>query len=172
MKVSMHRGVVMVLWVAILAACAVSTTGPAAAQSPDVKIKIIKNQGKPNCTAAGNCALLVKDNRGLGVCKSKKQDNGNTFCWDDFSWTVNAGASHLTSDHKVVIRWSPMSTRGSDTCLNATEYELNEANGWTATATVQNVATCFAKSAWFYDVILDYNGTEIDKKDPGVIIDN
>ena len=166
------RGVVLALIGTVVIAWVLSA--PAAAAPPNIHIKV-KNLGGGNCVGPGTCCrtansceLLVKDNRGLGVCKTPRTD-GATYCYASFSWEVLGNPNLLTPQHKIVIEWSRLSTRGSYACLNEEKYELTDST-WKANATVQG--GCPDKSAWFYDITLWYNTTKIDSKDPGVIIDN
>lgn len=163
----------------VLAALVLGVLGaaPVVAQPPEVTIWVEKAPGKPTCANPGDCELRVVQNRGLGVCKNAKSYNPGggqkTFCSQTFDWQAKAQGNVLTSDHEIVIVWSPVSTPGSEDCLDQTQYTLTEASSWKATATVQsNAPRCFAKSVWFYDAVLYYDGTVLDRKDPGVIIDN
>ena len=81
------------------------------------------------------------------------------------------GKGHLTDDHLVLINWSPQSSAGSAACLNQTNYVLTKASS-TATATVQSSPQCTGKMTWLYDVVLLYEGKEIDRDDPGVLIED
>ncbi|MDX1643044.1 MAG: hypothetical protein R3244_01660 [Thermoanaerobaculia bacterium] len=147
------------------------------AQPPEVTIWVEKATGKPECANKGDCTLEIVANRGLGVCKNPKSYNPGggqkTFCSNTFEWRAKSQGNVLSEEHEIVIVRSPFSTPGSEDCLDDVQYSLTEASSWEATATVQsNAPRCFAKSVWLYDAILYYNGVEIDRKDPGVIIDN
>lgn len=175
----MGKSVSTATGIALAALLLVLCAGPGMAQPPEVTIWVEKagNNTRNQCVNRDDCELRVVANRGLGVCKSAKTyDPGTgqkTFCSQTFDWKAQAKGNLLTTDHEIVIIRSPSSTPGSDTCLDRMKYTLSKASSWKVTAKVQqNVPECFAKSVWFYDAILYYKGVEIDREDPGVIIDN
>lgn len=148
----------------------VTVTVAGAQPTPKIRIQVKKNFAGPgNCDDPGDCEIFIKD-RGLGVCKTEKSDGGQKFCDDEFEWDL-IGTGQLVDENIIVVQWNNRSTTGSEACLDRTVYVLTT-DVDKVTASVQNVAGCQAKSVWFYDVILLHGGTEVDRDDPGVIIDN
>ena len=150
---------------AVLAASAL-LAAPAVTQ-PSIKIQVKKNA--PSCQAPGDCEIYVRD-RGVGVCETPRQDAGGRYCEGELEWDL-IGRGQLGPDHLVLIVWSPQSSAGSESCLNQQTYVLTAASP-TAKAIVQADPQCSGKMTWLYDVVLLYQGTEIDRDDPGVLIED
>lgn len=156
--------IVVVLAVALVTIVVLAV--PAEAQ-PSIKIQIKKNA--PSCQSPGDCEIYVRD-RGVGVCESPRQDTGGVYCHGELEWDL-IGKGQLSSKHLVLIVWSPQSTSGSAHCLNQQTYVLTTSSP-SAKATVQADPQCSGKMTWLYDVVLLYDGLEIDRDDPGVLIED
>lgn len=152
--------------IAVVAGAFVFAAAPAVAK-PSIKIQVKKNAA--TCAAPGDCDIFVMD-RGVGVCETPQSHGGVTYCDSAVEWDL-VGKGQLSSEHVVLIVWSPKSSDGSDACLDQITYVLTKANP-TVSATVQSSAKCTGKMTWLYDVVLLYRGKEIDRDDPGVLIED
>jgi hypothetical protein len=175
---SLSQTLARVLPAAFLSVALLVMAMPASAQ-PQIKI-VVDGSPPTSCTAPGDCSVYVKEQRGAGVCKAgaKLSKGNNPFCSDKVTFKLQELGNVLLPTNVVLIQWSPQaSSPGSFTCFKKTSLVLSKGAD---TADLEldtggtNFAKCMSKSAWFYDVILinTATGAEIDRDDPGVIIDN
>lgn len=160
-----------VLVTALFCLLAVTAALPAGAK-PKIQIQVFEKT-QDDCTKVDdddkNCKIYVRQ-RGVGVCKQEHKDSAGVYCDTEFKWDL-IGHGKLDGDHQVVIVWSPLSSPGTEHCLDRLTYVVTKA-GRTATAKTQQDSKCPAKATWLYDVILLYKGQEIARDDPGVLIEN
>jgi len=159
----------------VLAVGALTLVASVSSAQQPIRIVIDKTGGGACDGSMGDqCDLFVQD-RGVGACRVAKSGGGGvgTFCHTGVRWQLTVQGGPLEDDHLVVVQWRPQgSSANSHLCFDSIAYALS-GNPATATATLSADPACTGrKMTWLYDVVLYKAGVEIERDDPGVLIED